>query len=87
MKKDLGKRQEWRKQLFHGIDSGDLDFATASKLMRKIIGRNQEDFAAMVGVSKKIISDIEVKKGNPTIDTVNKIFSPVGLQAGLVRKK
>ena len=86
MKNDIQKRKEWRDQLFQRVDEGDLDLASASKLLRKILGRNQSDFAELVGVSKKIISDLEVGKGNPTVETINKIFTPVGLQVGLVRK-
>ena len=34
----------------------------------------------------KIVADIEVNKGNPTVATLNRLFGPIGFKVGLVRK-
>jgi len=41
-------------------------------LTRKIAGKNQQDYARMVGLSKNIISDFERGKGDPTLSSLIK---------------
>lgn len=48
-----------------------------------ILGMKQNDYAKLVSVSRKTISDIENDKGNYTYDVINKVFKPFGLKAGL----
>lgn len=86
MKKDLEKRSEWRAQLNKGIIEGSIDLPEALKLLRKTLGKSQIEYAEMVGVSKKVVVDFELGKGNPTITTLNRLFAPMGYKAGLVRK-
>jgi len=47
----------------------------------------QEDYARLVGVSKNIIADFEMNKGNSMLSTINKRFAPIGLEVGLIRRK
>jgi predicted transcriptional regulator len=51
-----------------------------------MLGKNQVQYAEMVGVSKKIIADFEIGKGNPTVGTLNRLFAPIGFKAGLVKR-
>ncbi|KPA09591.1 hypothetical protein MHK_010177 [Candidatus Magnetomorum sp. HK-1] len=44
-------------------------------------------YARMVGLSKKIITNFELGKGNPTLESLTKMFKPVGLEPGLKRIK
>ena len=49
-----------------------------------ILGLKQDDYAKLVKLSRKTISDIENNKGNSSEDVLNKAFKPFGLKAGLV---
>ncbi len=86
MKHDMQKRQQMRQELFKALSDHQLSFAEALIKCRYITAKNQKEYAELVGVSKKIISDIELGRANPTIETINKVFAPVGLKAGLVTK-
>lgn len=87
MKSPSVSRQELRNQLLAGIETGDLELSDALKLARKVVLKSQVEYAKLVGVSKKIIADIELDKGNPTLVTLNKLFAPVGLTVGLKSRK
>jgi DNA-binding XRE family transcriptional regulator len=52
-------------------------------LRKNILGMNQEDHAALVGVSHKTISDIENDTGKQTLPVMNSAFRPFGLILGL----
>jgi DNA-binding XRE family transcriptional regulator len=85
-KRNIEKRKEWRTLLNEGLSDGSLELSQALRLLRKILDKNQVEYAKMVGVSKKIIADFEIGKGNPTIGTLNRLFAPIGFKAGLVKK-
>jgi DNA-binding XRE family transcriptional regulator len=86
MKTKMAIRNEAREALASGIQDGTLNLAQALKLARKVLNKNQAEYAKLVGITKKAIADLEVNKGNPTVATLNKIFSPVGLQVSLKAK-
>lgn len=87
MKKDLKKQNEWRAQLNKGLLEGTLELPQTLKLLRKMLGKSQLEYADMVGVSKKIITDFELNRGNPTVATLNRLFAPIGFKVGLVKKE
>ena len=67
------------------IASGEISIGEASRRMRKIVGMNQKDYASkIVGVSPRILMDIERGKGNPTVETLNKIGRPFGYRVGFL---
>jgi DNA-binding transcriptional regulator YiaG len=49
------------------------------KLRLKLFSVNQADFAKMVGVSRKALSEIENDKGNYTEAFLQKVFRPLGM--------
>lgn len=53
-------------------------------LRKQVLGLNQTDYAKRVGVSRRTLSDLELDKGHPAQAVLNKVFKPLGLQAGLV---
>lgn len=53
-------------------------------LRKKVLNVNQTKYAAMTGVSRKTLSDIELDKGKPVQSIVDKVFKPFGLKAGVV---
>lgn len=87
MKKDLDRQKQWRQELNEKLLSGNIELSTALKLIRKMLAKNQIEYAKMVGVSTKIIAELELGKGNPTLTTLNTVFAPIGYQIGLVPRK
>ncbi|CAH6636851.1 helix-turn-helix transcriptional regulator [Pseudocitrobacter vendiensis] len=64
---------------------GNITQGEALKRMRiNLVGMKQDAYARLVGVSRKTISDIENNKINNSIETLNKVFKPFGLQLGLI---
>ncbi|WP_253383602.1 helix-turn-helix transcriptional regulator [unidentified bacterial endosymbiont] len=58
--------------------------AALKKLRVGVLGLKQDEYAKLVNVSRKTLSDVENDKGNYSTDVINKIFKPFGLQTGLV---
>lgn len=54
------------------------------QLRKKFLGLNQEQFAKLVGVSRKTISDIENNRGNLSVETLNAITKPFKFRLALV---
>ncbi|WP_375058176.1 helix-turn-helix transcriptional regulator [Zobellella sp. DQSA1] len=68
-------------QLFTGeITEGKL----LRTLRKELLGMSQTDYAALVGVSRRTLSDVERDSGSPTLAVLNAIFKPFGLKAGLL---
>ena len=45
---------------------------------------NRERFARMTGLSPRAIANLEADAGNPTLDTLVRVFRPLGFEIGLV---
>lgn len=57
-----------------------MELAETMKSRRKTLGISQQDLAEMSGVSLATIKDIERGKGNPSLDTVQKILDILGME-------
>jgi len=68
------------KLLFSDITQGDA----LIQLRIQVLGINQEKYAKLVNVSRKKLSDIENNRGNPSVEVLNKVFKPFGLNVGLI---
>ena len=68
------------KLLFSDITQGDA----LIQLRIQVLGFNQEKYAKLVNVSRKKLSDIENNRSNPSVEVLNKVFKPFGLNVGLV---
>ena len=78
-------RTEAKDKIVEGIFAGELTQGAALKKLRvQVLGVKQEQFAQLVKVSRKTLSDIENDKGNYSVDTLNQVFRPFGLKVGLV---
>ena len=56
--------------------------------MRKVAGLTQAEFAERIAkVSPGALAQIETDRGNPTIETLNKVGAAFGLEVGFIRKK
>lgn len=79
------ERIEMRKPLIEKLLKGEMTQGEALKAFRlNIIGLKQTDYAKMVKVSRKTISDLENDNGNYSLKTINQVFRPLGLHVGLV---
>jgi len=74
------KRIALRDELFARIDRNDIGLVEAIKMMRKVTGRSQVDYAKLVGVSPRILIELERGIGNPTLRTLLKILTPFSLK-------
>ena len=71
--------------LIKAIENNELSLGEAVRNMRKITGMSQKDYAErIVGVSTRILAEIERNEGNPTLETLNKIGRPFGYTIGFV---
>lgn len=75
-----------RQELFQGVIAGKLTIAQAVKLMQKISHLTQPEFAAHRRISVQALRQVISGKGNPTVETLNKIADIFGLEVGFVPK-
>lgn len=69
------------------LDGSTSQGEVLSALRRKVLGFNQTQYAQLVGVSRRTLSDIERDTGNVTVETLNRVFRPLGLQLGLLPRQ
>lgn len=76
-----------KRQLKDAIDNGELTLGQAVRQMRKITGMSQKAYAKkIIGISPRVLSEIERDTANPTIETLNKIGRPFGYTVGFVHQ-
>lgn len=78
-------REAKRAELYERAARGDLGLVEAVRMMRKIASKTQAAYAAMVGVSPRVLMDFERGAGNPTLETLEKLLRPFGLELGVRR--
>lgn len=54
------------------------------RLRKQVLGLTQEQYATLVGISRRTLSDIERDKAQLTLTVMNRVFKPLGLKAGLL---
>lgn len=65
--------------------TGELTNGEALRLLRmKAVGLKQTEYAKLVGVSRRTLSDFENDMGVTKTDVINKLFKPFGLRVGIV---
>ena len=82
---DKEQLRQRRAQLYDSIAAGEVTLQHAVKEMRAIARMTQQEFAAHRGVSLKVIKEIEGGKGNPTVQSLNRIGQFFGLEVAFVR--
>ena len=76
-----------KQKLRDEIERGVLTIGQATRRMRKITGKSQKDYARnIIGISPRVLAEIERDVANPTIATMNKIGRPFGYYIGFVHK-
>ncbi len=54
------------------------------RLRKDILGMNQDEYAVLVKVSRRTLSDIERDAGNPSLPVLKRVFRPLGITVGLL---
>ncbi len=64
-------------QLKEAIGCGELTLGPAVRQMREITGKNHKAYAQeIIGISPRVLAEIERDMANPTIETLNKRGRP-----------
>jgi len=63
------------------------DMGKKMKERRTLLRITQQDLADVSGVGVRTIKDVETNKGNPSLDTLFKIFDALGMEMELRIKK
>lgn len=72
-----------RQLLAEEINEGD-----ALRILRRdVLGHSQEAYAKLVGISRRTLSDLERNRANMTLDTMNRVYRPLGLRVGLLPRQ
>ncbi|MFB2539754.1 helix-turn-helix transcriptional regulator [Acinetobacter sp. c3-l95] len=81
-------RTQARDQVIAQFLQGAMTQGQLLKILRiQVLGVKQQQFAGLVKVSRKTVSDVENDKGNYSVDTINQIFRPFGLRLALTVMK
>ena len=70
----------YQQYLFGEVSQGQL----LQHLRKTVLGLSQTDYAKLVGISRRTLTDIEQDKGSQTQQIMDKVFIPLGLKSGLI---
>jgi len=77
-----------KEALYADIDQGLLTIGEATRRMRRIVGMTQIEYAEKIlKIYPRVLMEIERDRGNPTLETLEKIARPFGLKVGFVVKR
>jgi transcriptional regulator with XRE-family HTH domain len=85
-RRDAAGRDAARQELYQRVKQGDLGLADAVRMMRRIAGKTQAEYAKLVGVSPRVLIDFERGVGNPTVRTLRRMLEPFGLDLTVRRR-
>jgi transcriptional regulator with XRE-family HTH domain len=72
--------------LYENVRAGKLSIGQATREMRKIVGLTQKEYAEKVlKIFPRVLLDIENDRGNPTLETLQKVAAPFGFKVGFVK--
>ena len=57
-----------------------MEYGNLIKERRAVLGLTQQDLADYSGLSQRIIKSVESEKGNPSLNTLEKIAEVLGLE-------
>lgn len=83
--------EEIRKEkeaLYADLEAGLLTLGQATRRMRKIVGLTQVEYAEKaLKIYPRVLMEIEKDRGNPTLETLEKVGRTFGLKVGFVRER
>jgi len=72
-------------RLLRAVQRDEMTEGALLRTLRKdILAMNQDEYAALVNVSRRTLSDIERDAGNPSLPVLKRVFRPLGLTIGLL---
>lgn len=77
---------ENRRTLAERARCGDLRLPGGVAELRKGIGMSQDEFAKIIGLTRRQVAEIEAGAANPTLETLVKIGRLFGYAVGFVPK-
>ncbi len=80
------EKLERRKVVALKARSGQLKLPGAVREIRQSIGLTQQEFADKFGLTTRQLIELEKGRGNPTIETLQKVCQPFGFVVGFVHK-
>lgn len=76
-----------KEALYADLEAGRLTLGQATRRMRLVVGLTQAEYAERVlKIYPRVLMEIEKDRGNPTLETLEKIARPFGLKVGFVRR-
>ncbi|WP_137130262.1 helix-turn-helix transcriptional regulator [Rhizobium sp. FY34] len=78
---------ENRRTLAERARCGQLRLPGGVAELRKGIGMSQDEFAKVIGLTRRQIAEIEAGTANPTLETMKKIGRLFGFDVGFVAKE
>lgn len=84
---DVQERRRFLEELSREFSAGTLSISDAViRLREDVTGMRQEMFATMCKISLRTLRQLELGESNPTVQTLNAVFKPFGMQVGIVRR-
>ena len=84
---DILERNRILNELQQQLASGEITIGGAVRRLRKeVTGLQQARFAQMCKLSLRALRQPELDESNPTVQTLNSVFNPFGMQVGIVPK-
>ena len=84
---DILERNRVLNELQQQLASGEITIGAAVRRLRKeVTGLQQARFAQMCKLSLRALRQLELDESNPTVQTLNNVFNPFGMQVGIVPK-
>ena len=84
---DIIERNRILNELQQQLASGEITIGGAVRRLRKeVTGLQQVRFAQMCKLSLRALRQLELDESNPTVQTLNSVFNPFGMQVGIVPK-
>lgn len=85
-KRTLEEIRQEKETLYADLEAGRLTLGQATRRMRLIVGLSQTEYAERVlKIYPRVLMEIEKDRGNPTLETLEKIARPFGLRVGFIR--
>ena len=79
-------RRKVRETLADQLAAGELSLGESVRLMRLAVGMTQVQYAKLVGLDLRVLAAVEKGKGNPRLDSLEKLARPYGLSVSFLRK-
>ena len=73
-----------RDRLASLIPESKAEIPELLRTMRLIARKSQPEYARLCGVATRVLAEIEAGRGNPRVDTLEKLLKPFGLRVGVV---